>query len=133
MTLTSLEAMLIAKNMWNSSYGYTSNYRMPEIKNVIFNDPATIVFWVDGTKTVVKCQEGDIYDPEKGMAMAIAKKALGNQGNYCNVFNKWVPEENIEALTIDDALTAIREFGRHFNLSELDLRLKKERENEITD
>jgi len=51
-----------------------------EIKNVRFNEPATIVYWEDGTKTVVVCQEGDIYDEEKGLAMAIAKKALGN--NY---------------------------------------------------
>jgi hypothetical protein len=64
-----------------------------EIKNVIFNDPATIVFWTDGTKTVVKCQDGDIYDPEKGLAMAISKKALGNKGNYCNELKKWLPEE----------------------------------------
>lgn len=48
------------------------------IKNVMFNEPATIVYWEDGTKTVVVCQEGDIYDEEKGLAMAIAKKALGN-------------------------------------------------------
>lgn len=58
------------------------------IKKVIFNDPATIILWADGTKTVVKCQEGDIYDPEKGLAMAISKKALGNQGNYYNTFSK---------------------------------------------
>lgn len=63
------------------------------IKNVIFNPPATIVFWMDGTKTVVKCQPGDKYDPEKGLAMAISKKALGNQGNYYNTFAKWIPEE----------------------------------------
>lgn len=50
------------------------------IKNVIFDEPATIVYWADGSKTVVICQEGDIYDEEKGLAMAIAKKALGN--NY---------------------------------------------------
>lgn len=49
-----------------------------EIKNVIFHEPATIVYWEDGTKTVVICQEGDIYDEEKGLAMAISKKALGN-------------------------------------------------------
>lgn len=48
------------------------------IKNVIFDEPATIVYWEDGSKTVVICQEGDIYDEEKGLAMAIAKKALGN-------------------------------------------------------
>lgn len=66
---------------------------IPTINNVIFNDPATIVFWRDGSKTVVKCQDGDIYDPEKGLAMAISKKALGNKGNYCNEFKKWLPEE----------------------------------------
>ena len=79
-----------------------------EIKKVIFNPPATIVLWEDGTKTVVKAQEPskkmtlkpnaiefeDItaYDPEKGLAMAIAKKALGNKGNYYNVFKKWLKE-----------------------------------------
>lgn len=58
------------------------------IKKVIFNDPATIVFWSDGTKTVVKCHDEE-FDPEKGLAMAISKKALGNQGNYFNIFKKW--------------------------------------------
>lgn len=64
----------------------------PSIEKVIFHDPATIVFWEDGTKTVVKCGENDIYDPEKGLAMAIAKKALGNEGNYYNQIKKWLPE-----------------------------------------
>lgn len=63
------------------------------IDKVIFNDPATIVMWKDGTKTVVKCNEGDTYDPEKGLAMAISKKALGNKGNYYNTFTEWLPEE----------------------------------------
>lgn len=66
------------------------------IKNVIFSEPATIVMWADGTKTVVKCQEGDIYDPEKGLAMAVVKKALGNKGNYNEVFKKWLPKEENE-------------------------------------
>lgn len=70
-----------------------NRYRMPNIKNVIFNDPATIVFWNDGTKTIVKAQDGDVFDPEKGLAMAISKKALGNKGNYCETFKKWLPEE----------------------------------------
>ena len=70
-------------------YKKTTNY-IPEIKNVIFNDPATIVFWEDGTKTVVKCQPGDSFDPEKGLAMAITKKAYGNKGSYCNQLKKWL-------------------------------------------
>ena len=73
----------------------TWQFKGIDIINVIFNDPATIVFWSDGTKTVVKCQDDDIFDPEKGLAMAISKKALGNKGNYCNELKKWLPvEEN---------------------------------------
>lgn len=66
----------------------------PKIKNVIFNDPATIVYWEDRTKTVVKCEK-EKYDPEKGLAMAIAKKAMGNQGNYFEVFKKWIGEDKL--------------------------------------
>lgn len=47
------------------------------IREVIFNDPATIVFWLDGTKTVVKKADDEPWDPEKGLAMAIIKKHFG--------------------------------------------------------
>lgn len=62
----------------------------PEIEKVIFNKPATIVIWKDGTKTIVKCQKGDKYDKEKGLAMCIAKKTYGNNGNYCEIFKEWI-------------------------------------------
>ena len=65
-------------------------FKMPEIKNVIFNAPATIVFWSDGTKTIVKAQDNEYYDAEKGLAMAISKKALGNKGNYNDIFKKHI-------------------------------------------
>lgn len=61
---------------------------MPRIDKVIFNDPATIVFWSDGTKTVVKANNEE-FDKEKGLAMAISKKAFGNKGNYFNNFKKF--------------------------------------------
>lgn len=64
-----------------------------EIVNVIFNEPATIVIWSDGTKTVVKAQNGETFDREKGLAMAICKKAFGNKGNYNEVFKKWILED----------------------------------------
>ena len=48
-----------------------------DVKEVIYNDPAVVVYWKDGTKTVATAQnEG--YDPEKGLAICFAKKALGN-------------------------------------------------------
>ena len=85
------------RNLYRYLLGYTpemSSSHIPEIKNVIFNDPATIVFWDDGTKTVVKCQDGDEFDPEKGLAMAIVKKAYGNKGSYCNKLKKWLPKKD---------------------------------------
>ena len=60
------------------------------IKDVIFNEPATIVFWKNGDKTVVKCQDGDTYSKELGMAMCIIKGLSGNKGNYNDIFNKWI-------------------------------------------
>ena len=93
----------------------TNTTKLPEIKDVIFNEPATIIIWKDGTKTVVKCQEGEGYDPEKGMAMAISKKALGNKGNYCEVFKKWLPEEeevNDGRVSANDLRKAIDHFAK---------------------
>jgi len=66
-------------------------FPLPKIVKVIHHNPATIVFWDDGTKTVVKCSN-EAYDPEKGLAMAISKKALGNHGRYYETFKKWVSE-----------------------------------------
>lgn len=86
---------------------------IPKIKNVIFNKPATIILWADGTKTVVKCQEGEGYDPEKGLAMAISKKALGNKGNYCEVFKKWLPE--VEEEEVNDCLMSSKELCEKLN------------------
>ena len=60
------------------------------IKKVIFSPPATIIIWDDNTKTIVKAQEDEPYDPEKGMAMCIAKHIYGNCGSYYNVFSEWL-------------------------------------------
>lgn len=66
---------------------------IPEIKNAYFNNPMTVVMWEDGTKTMIRCQDGDTYSAETGLALCIAKKALGNMPNFNNVFKKWIPEE----------------------------------------
>jgi hypothetical protein len=61
---------------------------IPVIDRVVFNGPETIVFWTDGTKTVVKCGEGEKFDAEKGIAMAFMKKCHGNKGSYYNEIRK---------------------------------------------
>lgn len=66
------------------------------IKQVIFNGPATIVYWKDGSKTVVKCQEGAVNDPEKGFAMAVARHYFCNilgMSRYDGIFKKYLPRE----------------------------------------
>lgn len=67
-----------------------TNMTAASIKNVIFAPPATIVYWSDGSKTVVKCSEKDVFDPEKGLAMAIAKRCGGNKGSYYKEIQNWV-------------------------------------------
>ena len=65
-----------------------------KIKRVIFNDPATIVFWDDGTKTVVKCNNGDTYNKEVGLTACIVKKICGNTGRWNEILKKWCQEED---------------------------------------
>lgn len=66
------------------------------IRKVIFNDPATIVLWSDGSKTVVKCGPEDTYDMEKGLAMAIVKKMAGNDNRFHKVFKQYPKKKKKE-------------------------------------
>lgn len=84
----------------------------PTIKNVIFNDPATIVMWSDGTKTVVKCGENDSFDPEKGIAMCCMKKLLGTNktgSNYLDKVNGYLKEYNNDAISTRETISEIGE------------------------
>ena len=57
-------------------------YKIPEIREIRYNGPATIVFWEDNTKTVVKMQpDEEYYDPDKAFTMAVCKKLFGNKFN----------------------------------------------------
>ena len=74
-----------------------SNNYLPEINKVIFSNLATIILWSDGTKTIVKCQDGDTYDKEKGLALAICKKAIGtnkSKSNFNDIFKNWSDSED---------------------------------------
>ena len=96
------------------------------ITNVIFAPPATIVFWNDGTKSVVKC-ENEVFDPEKGLAMAIAKRALGNEGNYYETFKKWINDREIVKVPIKTKENRWRIWYREENITSSDTILVRER------
>ena len=83
--------------------------KIPTIENVIFNPPATIVFWSDKTKTIVKADyEYENYDPEKGIAMAIAKKLMGdNKGHYYELFKHWRKKWDEQNKSEDDIFTML--------------------------
>ena len=68
------------------------------IDQVWFN-PAkgtTVVRWTDGSKTMVRCQEGEPFDKEKGLALCYMKRTLGNKGSFNETLKKWCPIEAIE-------------------------------------
>lgn len=98
------EQAYISADVLNTSAAIErQNAGLPKIKKVHFSGPVTCVIWADGTKTLVRCGENDILDHEKGLAMDIAKKALGTNAsgsNYYDIFKEWLPEK---ILTISEA------------------------------
>lgn len=78
----------VSSQKYLGSFCWTST---PKIERVIFHDPATIVYWTDGTKTVVKAHN-EKFDKEKGLLAAIAKKVYGNKGSFNNIIKHYVEE-----------------------------------------
>lgn len=79
---------------------YDRNFNKVYIKEVIYNDPAVIVFWSDGTKTTARCQD-EVYDTEKGLLLCVAKKLV--DGSFvAKTLEDWgqpVPGRNRVTLT----------------------------------
>ena len=76
----------------------------PEVKKVIFSGNCTIVLFTDNTKVIVRA-EGEEFDKEKGLAMALVKRVYGtnkSHSNYYDIFKKWIPEEKtMEDISIE--------------------------------
>lgn len=62
------------------------------IDDVIFNEVATIVKFKNGEKVVVKCQPGEEFDPEKGLALALVKYLFGNISYYNEIFKVFLED-----------------------------------------
>lgn len=93
--------------------------RMPEPVKFKFSGPCTIVFFDDGDKVIVRKTDGDDYDPEKAIAMALAKKAYGGKGKYYDhikdglrAYETHVVDELIKK---GDIIDAIREVTNKIN------------------
>lgn len=84
----------IRENKFSQSKTTTTPNKIPNIKQVYFNEPVTVVLWENGDKTIVRCQNGDTYSKESGLAIAIMKYMSGNKGRFNDIFKKWIPESN---------------------------------------
>lgn len=63
---------------------------LPE--RVIFNNPATILIWKNGDKTIVKTMKEDKYDPMVGFLMAYFKYKSGLNSNERERYFKEIME-----------------------------------------
>ena len=71
----------INSGAWDLLIGKPANKSKPaapSVKRIVYHDPATIVFWQDGTKTVVKCMDGEPFEKYAGFCAALAKKVFGS-------------------------------------------------------
>lgn len=81
---------IVTKEIVKTLFGDNKDNNSEELdfEDIIINPPATIVKWDDGTKTVVKCQNGDVYDAEKGIALCFMKKMFDNKSYYNEVIKE---------------------------------------------
>lgn len=63
------------------------------IEKVVFNDPATIVIFKNGEKTIVKTMEGEEFNHEVGFLYAMAKHLFDSRGEFVRFIEKWKEED----------------------------------------
>lgn len=79
--------------LWIANYMPEQPSTKLKPEKIIFqNKYATIVYWNDGTKTVVKKSEGDEFIPEVGFAMALVKKMYENRSEVL----RWIENAEIK-------------------------------------
>ena len=83
-------------NMWVWSEESLRKVGPFEVSQVIYDKPFTTVYWLDGTRTTVRCHKDDEFSEEVGLAMAIVKKAHGNTSKYIDTFKKFAIDKREE-------------------------------------
>lgn len=85
------------------------------IRDVIYDNPYTIIKWMDGTQTMVCCQDNkqiiekngkkktkflpcENYSKKAGFVLCICKRYFGNDGTYNKVFKKFLGEIDEQTL-----------------------------------
>lgn len=76
-------------NLYDDEYGMWQHIY---IEKVMYSNPATIVMWSDGTKTVTKVHGEDVYSPEVGLVMCVLKKLYGSTKVH-DLLHQWISEK----------------------------------------
>ena len=93
---------------------YKINNEWIYIKKVIYNCPATIVFWNDNTKTISKCQSPDVYSKEVGLLLCVMKKLHGND-EVRKLLRDWtINTLNPSVITAADVRKSYKDRGEVF-------------------
>lgn len=79
--------------------------------HILFHEPATIVYWEDDTRTVVKCDERDTFDRRTGLLLCYMKKAFGNNSRMFNDVLRAIKEgskpDPVEAIPAEDIVACL--------------------------
>lgn len=92
----------------------TKNFYSLNVSKIIFNPPATIVFWEDGTKTVVECAAEDEFSEYYGFLAALGKKVYENNSQIKKLIDKKAErhenkkdEKDISDVSMDSLVEAL--------------------------
>lgn len=72
------------KGMLNAIYGS----KVPMVKRILVSGICTIVFWVDGTKTIVRCKAGTESNIYHAFTAALAKKIYGSNSQVNKIIKR---------------------------------------------
>lgn len=69
--------------------GGTDEMKKIDVEKIIFNGPKTIVFWTDGTKTIVSISKDEAkFDPEAAFCAAYTKKTFGTNSKIKRIISE---------------------------------------------
>ena len=74
------------------------------VKKIFINNNRLVVLWSDNTRTMSTCGNNDVFDPEVGFAICLAKKIYGKK-KYQRMLKKAEVQDNNDKL--------LKEFKKH--------------------
>lgn len=94
------------------------------ISRVVYSGGATTVFFLDGTKTTIKCSSNDKYDRQTAIVYALVKRFFGKIGRYDEKTKKFY-ENEIDGNGLGTKLEKIADAGFDQDLEKKNLSAKK--------